>query len=132
MGKSLIKTERVMQPVGPYSLGVKVKNGALIFLSGVSGHDKSGKIKVGDFGAQCRQAYENLKVLLEAAGATMNDIVKFTNYLVNADDYPIMAEIRKEYIKEKESYPASTLIEVKGLLYKEMLVEIEAIAVLAG
>jgi 2-iminobutanoate/2-iminopropanoate deaminase len=68
----------------------------------------------------------NLKACLEAAGASFSDVVKITNYVVNASHYPVIAPIRAEFLKEP--FPASTLVEVKGLLYPGLLIEIEAIA----
>lgn len=127
--KEVIRTDRVAPPVGPYSLAVKA-TGPLLFISGTVGFSPDGRIVEGGFAAQCRQAYENIKILLEEAGANFKDVVRFTNYLVNAADYPAMAEIRKEYFKGIVEYPASTLIEVKGLMYKELLVEIDTVAVL--
>ena len=70
---------------------------------------------------------ENLKLCLEAGGARFEDVVKVTNYVLDAAEYPKVAPIREEYLREP--YPASTLVEVKGLLYPELLIEIEAIAV---
>ncbi|MFQ5878642.1 MAG: RidA family protein [Dehalococcoidia bacterium] len=123
-----IETDKLAQPVGPYALGVKVKGGTLLFISGCVAFDRDGNIVgQGDIGAQCRQALANMKAVLEAAGATFANVVKITNYVTNAQDYPKMAPVRAEYLREP--YPASTLVEVRSLLYPELLVEIEAIAV---
>jgi enamine deaminase RidA (YjgF/YER057c/UK114 family) len=70
---------------------------------------------------------ENMKTALAAAGATFADVVKITNYVTDAKEYPKVAPIREEYLKEP--YPASTLIEVQSLIYPDLLIEIEAIAV---
>ena len=130
MEKSVVNTEKLGPPVGPYAHAVKVKGGSLLFISGTVGMDKEGKVPIG-YEAQCRLAYENLRAVLEAAGTNFNHVLKLTNYIKEGyvDQYPIMAKIRREYFRDKAHYPASTLVEVKGLLYPELLLEIEAVAV---
>lgn len=127
----MINSEKLSKPLGPYSHGVKVKlNGTtLLFISGVVALDADGRVNgKGDIRAQTKQVLENLKAILEAEGATFKDIVKITNYYMNYDDYPIIAEVRSQYFKDW--LPASTGVEVKRLIHKDLLVEIEAIAVL--
>lgn len=131
MKKTMIDSEKLSKPLGPYSHGVKVKlNGTtLLFISGVVALDADGRVNgKGDIRAQTKQVLENLKAILEAEGATFKDIVKITNYYMNYDDYPIIAEVRSQYFKDW--LPASTGVEVKRLIHKDLLVEIEAIAVL--
>lgn len=130
MKKEIIRTDKVAKPVGPYSLAVKAKGGTLLFVAGTVGLDREGKVVKGGIAVQCRQAFENLKAILEAAGGTLDNVVSFTNYLVSIKDYPVIAEIRKEYLKNTENYPASTVVQVKSLVSKDLLLEIEAIAVL--
>ena len=127
----MINSEKLSKPLGPYSHGVKVKlNGTtLLFISGVVALDADGRVNgKGDIRAQTKQVLENLKAILEVEGATFKDIVKITNYYMNYDDYPIIAEVRSQYFKDW--LPASTGVEVKRLIHKDLLVEIEAIAVL--
>jgi len=131
MKKTMINSEKLSKPLGPYSHGVKVKlNGTtLLFISGVVALDADGRVNgKGDIRAQTKQVLENLKAILEVEGATFKDIVKITNYYMNYDDYPIIAEVRSQYFKDW--LPASTGVEVKRLIHKDLLVEIEAIAVL--
>ena len=129
MSKEVIRTDKVSKPVGPYSIAVKA-SGTFLFISGIVGFAPDGKVVEGGFESQCRQAYENIRIILEESGATFKNVVRFTNYLIDAKDYPIMAEIRNEYLEGIEDLPASTLIEVKSLLYENLLVEIDTIAVL--
>jgi 2-iminobutanoate/2-iminopropanoate deaminase len=129
MKKDVIRTDKVSRPVGPYSLAVKA-TGSFLFISGMVGFGPDGKVVEGGFAAQCRQTYENIRIVLEEAGASFANVVRFTNYLIDAKDYPVMAEIRKEYLSGIEDLPGSTLIEVKGLLYEDLLVEVDTIAVL--
>ena len=131
MKKEIIDPENLSKPLGPYSHGVKVKiNGAtLLFISGIVAFDPQGRVVgKGDIRAQTRQVLENLKDVLEAEGAAFKDIVKITNYYTDFEDYPKIAEIRSEYFGDWP--PASTGVEVKRLIDKDLLIEIEAIAVI--
>jgi len=127
----MIDSEKLSKPLGPYSHGVKVKlNGTtLLFISGVVAFDAEGRvIGKGDVRAQTKQVLENLKTILDAEGATFKDIVRITNYYMNYDDYPLIAEVRSQYFKDW--LPASTGVEVKRLIHKDLLIEIEATVVL--
>src|SRR5260370_34649664 len=84
----------------------------------------------GNFEAQVEQVFKNLKLALEAAGATMADIVKLNTYLVaevSQDDVPKMRAIRDRYLN-KEKPPASTLVVVSRLARPGWLIEIEVVA----
>lgn len=129
MERVTINPPKLAKPVGPYSYAVKASGGSLLFVSGCVAFDGDGNIVgKGDLRKQTKQTMENLKAVLEAAGGSLRDVVKITNYVRNAEEFPKLAEIRAQYLKEP--YPASTLIEVKRLLYDELLVEIEAVAVI--
>ena len=80
--------------------------------------------------AQARQVHENLKKCLAAAGGTFGDICKVTVFLRNMEDREKVNAVRKEYFGQ--SRPASTLVEISRLSSEELLIEIEAIAVLPG
>lgn len=81
----------------------------------------------GDIVAQTRQVMENLRLALERAGATFPDVVKVTNYVTDASLWPQVLPVRAEYLQEP--YPASTFVEVAALMFPELLIEIEAVAV---
>lgn len=116
------------QPVGPYAHTVRARAGTLVFVSGCVAFDERGQVVgIGDLEAQTRQCMENMGTCLRAAGATFADVVKITNYVLDASAYPRLAPIRERYLTAP--YPASTLVEVKGLLRPELEIEIEAIAV---
>lgn len=108
----------------PVSLGTKA--GDYIFPSGQVGHvdDKGNELK--GIEAQTRQALENMKGILNEAGASLSDVVKVTIFLVNVDDFAKMNEIYKSYFTK--DYPARTTLVVAALARPEMLVEIECIA----
>jgi len=84
-------------------------------------------VGVGDFEAQCVQAYENLKRVLAAAGATMDDVVKTTTFITDLAHLPILRAVRPRFLGDPG--PAGTLLVVKSLASLDYLIEIEAIAV---
>jgi len=82
----------------------------------------------GDFRAQVKQVFENLKARLEEGGATFKDVVKLNYYLIDDSDRKTFRETRDSYIN-LEHPPASTFVVVKRLAREDCLIEIEAIAV---
>jgi 2-iminobutanoate/2-iminopropanoate deaminase len=119
-------------PLGPYVHAVKIsKPESLVFVSGcIALDERGGIVGPGDIGVQTRQAMLNLKACLEAAGAAFTDVVKITNYVIDARDYPKIAPVRAEFLSEP--YPASTMVEVKGLIFPGLLIEIESVAVVGS
>lgn len=88
--------------------------GNLISVSGeISKNAKGEVVGKGDMRAQTRQCIENLKHLLEAGGATLENVVKVTVYLTDKENLKAVHEVSAEYFKEK--YPASTLVEMNRL-----------------
>lgn len=90
----------------------------------------AGTNSVGD---QTRQAYENVRVVLEHVGSSMLHVVRFVTYLVNRSDIPAMRDIRTELFERTYvdgAYPTHTLLVVEALASPEYLIEIEATAVL--
>jgi enamine deaminase RidA (YjgF/YER057c/UK114 family) len=83
----------------------------------------------GDFGAQAEKAIENLKLALADAGATLKDVVKINNYLVDMSHIPIFREVRDRHFN-MSAPPASTTVAISRLARPGALFEIEAIAVL--
>lgn len=128
MAKEGINPEGLPTPVGPYSHVVTSPPGKLVFCAGQVALDSDGEIVgAGDIVAQTRQVMENLRVSLEAAGATFADVVKVVNYITDVGLFAQMAEVRKEFLPEP--HPVSTLVEVPALMFPELLIEIEAVAV---
>ncbi|MBI2304060.1 MAG: RidA family protein [Chloroflexi bacterium] len=128
MPKEIIKPDKVFDTFsrGFYSHAIRVGN--TIYCAGQVGRDREGMtVGKGDAGAQAAQAFENLKAVLEAAGASLSDVVKTTTYIVNRDDHAKVREARRRYFGD--ALPPSTLIIVAGLAYPEILVEIDATAV---
>jgi len=106
-----------------------VRAGRLVFVSGCVASDAEGRTIGGnDATAQARQVHENLKKCLAAAGATFADVCKVTVFLKNIADREKVNVARKEYFGAHR--PASTLVEISRLVRDDLLVEIEAIAML--
>ncbi|MBR1190970.1 RidA family protein [Bradyrhizobium sp. AUGA SZCCT0240] len=130
MSKEIFSPATLPPPTG-YSHVAKVNKGTLVYVAGQVSADASGKmVGEGNFEAQVEQVFKNLKLALDAAGATMADIVKLNTYLVaevSQDDLPKMRAIRDRYLN-KEKPPASTLVVVSRLARPGWLIEIEVVA----
>jgi 2-iminobutanoate/2-iminopropanoate deaminase len=110
-----------------YSHVVKVEPRELIFVSGQLARDKDGRIVgAGDMRAQLRQTLENVKAALEAAGASLSDLVRTNTYVTDIDEYFKHTDVRMEYYNH--AMPTSTTVEVRRLAQPELMVEIDAIA----
>ena len=106
-----------------------VRAGRLVFVSGCVASDENGKtVGGGDIVAQTRQVHENIKRCLAAAGGTFADVCKVTVFLKNVADREKVNTVRKEYFGPHR--PASTLVEISRLVRDDLLIEIEATAVL--
>ena len=126
MPRSIIQTENAPRAVGPYSQAVKLEGESLIFVSGQIALDPKSGDKIHDGIAQeTRQVFENLKAILEAAGSSLEKVVKTTVFLQSMDDFGVMNEIYSQYFKTDP--PARATIEVSRLP-KGMKVEIEVVA----
>jgi enamine deaminase RidA (YjgF/YER057c/UK114 family) len=102
-----------------------------VFVAGQTGVDENYNVVSDDFEPQCRQALNNVKLALEAAGSSMDDIVTMTIFLTRmSQDFKSCMKIRSEFIKA-DKVPASAAIGVSALAYPNLLVEIQAIGVLS-
>ena len=130
MSKQFFSPATLPPPTG-YSHVAKVNKGTLVYIAGQVSADAAGKlVGEGNFEAQVEQVFTNLKLALEAAGATMADIVKMNVYLVAEVDpaeVPKFRAIRDRYVN-KEKPPASTLVVVSRLARPGWLIEIEVVA----
>lgn len=127
MQKQIITTQLAPAPVGPYQQAVRM--GQLVFTAGQLPIDpKTGALVTGPIGAQTRQVLENLKAILEAAGSTLDQVVKTTVFLRDMNDFPEMNAVYALYFKEAIA-PARSTVQV-ARLPKDAAIEIEAIATL--
>jgi len=125
--KEIIKTDKVAPPAGAYNHAVRAGN--LLFLAGQVARDKEGRtVGLGDAAAQADQIMKNIGALLEAAGATFDNIVKLNVFTTDMRYSPAVGQVRRRYMREP--FPASTSVQVVALADPELLLEIEAIAVL--
>jgi 2-iminobutanoate/2-iminopropanoate deaminase len=121
----------VSPPIGTYSHLVKVETADAVWLhvSGQIAVDATGAIVgVGDMRAQTERVYENLRVILEAHGATFADVVKMNTYVTSLEDLAGMREVRSQYLAS--DLPASTAVQVVALVVPEALIEVDAVAVI--
>ena len=113
-------------PLFPHA--ASVRGGRVIYVSGQLSLDKDGNtVGKGDMRAQLRQVGENLKASLEAAGATLEDVVKTNTYVTDMEAFFGCMDVRREYFGA--AFPTSTTVEVSRLADPDMLIEIEATAV---
>jgi 2-iminobutanoate/2-iminopropanoate deaminase len=129
MDKETITADNLSKPLGIYSHAVKVKGNQLLFISGMTARDQKGNlVGKGDMKRQTQQILENIKVILDRVGATFDNIVKITIFITDMSHFKEIHEVRAKYFKK--DFPASTLVQVSRLVDEDMLIEIEAIAVL--
>jgi 2-iminobutanoate/2-iminopropanoate deaminase len=126
MAKEIISTNNAPAAVGPYSQAVRVGN--LVYTAGQVAIDPaSGKLVGEDALAQAEQVLRNLKAVLEAAGSSLENVVKTTVFLDSMDDYKAVNEVYGRFFTQNP--PARSAVEVARLPLGA-LVEIEAVAVI--
>jgi len=111
---------------GPYSPGVKVGN--LVFISGQG--PAQGTVEIED---QTQTALEKIKEIIETAGSCISNIVKITVFMKNIKDFAKMNRKYKEFFEKNgviETFPARSTVEVSNFPVPEMLIEIDAIAII--
>ena len=122
--KEVIKSERAPKAIGPYSIGIKV--GHFVFTAGAAGIiPETGNIIEGGIENETRQTLTNLKNVLEAAGSSLNMVVKTTVFLRDMGEFTCMNAVYAEFFPENP--PARTTVQAAALP-KNAAVEIEAIA----
>jgi 2-iminobutanoate/2-iminopropanoate deaminase len=100
---------------------------SIVFVSGQAAISADGEpVGEGDFEAQTRQTFENLRTVLGDAGASLEDVVKITVYLTDIGNLRDFGRIKAEFIPGDQ--PASTAVEVGALALPEMMIEVEAFA----
>ena len=124
MPKQVISTSRAPAAIGPYSQAVR--SGSFVFVSGqIPLHPGTGEVVVGGIEEQTRQTMENLHAVVGAAGASFDQLVKTTIYLVDLADFPTVNQIYGSYFQQEP--PARATVQVAALP-KGVRIEIDAIA----
>jgi 2-iminobutanoate/2-iminopropanoate deaminase len=119
-----IVTEKAPKPLGPYSQAIV--EGDLIFVAGQGcTNPQTGKLELGDVRSETKRTFANLRGILEAAGSSLEDVVKCNVYLRDINDFAAMNEVYKTVFSTP--YPARTTIQA-GALPGGIAVEIECIA----
>jgi 2-iminobutanoate/2-iminopropanoate deaminase len=122
--RNAIATKQAPNPVGPYSQAII--DGDLIFVSGQGPiNPGTGSLELGDVRAETRRVFENLRAILQAAGSSLDDVVKCNVYLRDINDFAAMNEVYATFFAAP--FPARTTIQA-GALPGGIAVEIECIA----
>jgi enamine deaminase RidA (YjgF/YER057c/UK114 family) len=134
MTENKMAAYQAIMPEGSWPAGFTfspaVRVGNLVFLSGTTATDASGKIiGPGDIAAQTRQIFRKFAAILESVGGSLANIIETTDYVLSLDDYKNTAAVRRELLKGPP-WPAATGVVVSGLVRKDALIEITGIAAL--
>ena len=130
-----VQPEGLRKPGGPFSTVMRVKASELVFIAGMtSGRDEAGEI-IGkdDVAVQLKETYRKIGLALESVGATFENVVQFTVFLVKGVKPADFSKARMEIFPSlypKGDYPPSTLLVIEALAGEGPLLEIEAIAAL--
>ncbi|GAC1659290.1 MAG: RidA family protein [Gemmatimonadaceae bacterium] len=124
MASKVISTTGAPAAIGPYSQGV-VANGLLYTAGQIALDPATGQVVAGDVVAQTQRVLVNLGAILEAAGASWNDVVKTTVYLLDMNDFPRVNEVYARALGAAR--PARSTVQVSALP-RGVLVEIDAVA----
>ena len=126
-----LNPETMHRPTG-YTHVVEVTAGRPVYIAGQVALDPAGAlVGPGDIRAQTHQVFDNLQAALQAVGAGFEQVVKLTYYLVDATQLPVVREVRDQYVNIQQP-PASSAVEVRRLVRDDLLIEVEAIAVVAS
>ncbi len=126
MPRTIIHTDQAPAAIGPYSQAVRAGN--TVYLSGQIPLDPAtGEIVAGDIGAQARCAFDNLKAVCEAAGGSLDQVVRLGLYVTDLGDFAAVNAVMGDFFEAP--YPARSTIEVAGLP-KGAAFEVDAVLVL--
>lgn len=119
----------LVKPTG-YTHVVIAPDGRTVYIAGQVALDSTGAVVgEGDFSAQADQVYRNLERALQSVGGSMGDLVKTTTFITDIKNLPSLREVRSRRLSKMQA-PANTLLAVSSLARPELLIEIEAVAIL--
>jgi enamine deaminase RidA (YjgF/YER057c/UK114 family) len=119
----------VVEPFGIFSQGALQGDGETLNVAGQVAWDEAGEVVgKGDIVAQTRQVLENTRTIVSSVGGTMDDIVSVIVYVIELDGLTEIHKVRSEFFSKP--YPASTLVQVVGLVHPDLLIEMSAVAVI--
>ena len=125
-----IRVKTDPDPYEQYLIAQAYRVGNLIFVSGQTASDEAGESVYDTFDTQADSAFENLRKVLEAGGSSLEKIIKVNIYLTDMANFPKIIELRRRYFKPP--YPADTIVEVGALALPQLMIEIEAVALVEG
>ncbi|MGV0029266.1 RidA family protein [Phormidesmis priestleyi] len=130
MSRKIIQTDSAPAPVGPYNQAISAQ-GQMVFVAGQIALDPAtgAIVGAGDVSKQTERVMNSLKAILEAAGATLEDVVKTTVFLADMNDFAAVNAVYAQYFDEATA-PARACVEV-ARLPKDVLVEVDCIAVIS-
>lgn len=130
MTREQVHSSALSRPSGHFSQAITVEaRGRLVFISGMTARGADGSVVgVGDIETQTRQVCDNLTEAMRAAGGSLADIVRVDVYVRNIEHFEQIHKVRREYFGDPP--PASTLLEITKMVSPDMLIEINAIAVI--
>jgi reactive intermediate/imine deaminase len=124
--RQLVASGTAWEGVVGYSRAVRAGN--MVFVSGTTATEANGRVVgVGDAGAQARQALENIRAALEQAGSRLEDVVRTRIFVTDISRWEAVGRVHGEFFGAIR--PATSMLEVRGLIDPDMLVEIEAEAI---
>lgn len=127
MGKRAqpVAVKGLPEPVSHYADAVRF--GDLVYISGIVAMDEAGRVVGrGDPVAQTEKIFDNMRLVLDAVGASPADVLKVTVFMRNVDDRPRINPVRQRFFGDHR--PASTLVQISRLIHDDLLLEIEAVA----
>jgi reactive intermediate/imine deaminase len=129
LSRRFLNPPAIHRPVG-YSHVAETRGGRTVYISGQVALDAAGNLAgPGDLQAQATQVFQNLQAALHAVGATFEHVVKFTYFLLDISQIAVVRAVRDQYI-DTQNPPASSAVEVRRLFRDDVLIEVEAIAVI--
>jgi enamine deaminase RidA (YjgF/YER057c/UK114 family) len=129
MAKTTMNPDGLPVPRGSYSLVNIAQPGRMVFIAGQTASDPQGNVVgIGDARAQTRYVLEKIRRAVEAAGGTMNDVVAMNIFTTDVKNHRDINEVRREFLGR--DFPTSTMVQVVALARPELLLEINATAVI--